>query len=434
MTFPRSLRTASLAFVVVLCGVLVSDVAGLPGCGEGCKTATASAQAQLPPAPPQPPLVGVAPSNGAQDISPTSRVTATVLDGTITDVSMVDDYGKVVDGAVSPDRRSWQATQPLRYGHEYAMKVVSRGNSGVPLVRTSTFQTATPKLVTQVYLETPGGLPIHEDLRYGVGTIVSARFDEPIPDRAAAERRLSVTTNPPVAGSWYWVDDYTAHWRPEKYYAPGTTVTVATNIFGAKLGDGLYGLDDAKATFTIGDAHVSIVDDTTKVVNVFNNGQLVRAMPTSMGQGGYQTIGGRNFSFWTPPGVYTVIDKAEKVVMDSSTYGLPVASSMGYKLTIPYATRISTDGIYLHQLNETVWAQGNTNLSHGCLNLSGENAQWFYGFAQPGDIVEVRKTGGPPLQLWQNGDWTIPWGEWIKGSALPPPPAPPAQQARPPAP
>jgi len=36
----------------------------------------------------------------------------------------------------------------------------------------------------------------------------------------------------------------------------------------------------------------------------------------------------------------------------------------------------------------------------------------------PGDIVEVHNTGGPPLQLKQNGDWTVPWNDWRKGSAL----------------
>ena len=36
----------------------------------------------------------------------------------------------------------------------------------------------------------------------------------------------------------------------------------------------------------------------------------------------------------------------------------------------------------------------------------------------PGDIVEVRNTGGAPLQVWQNGDWTVPWDQWRRGSKL----------------
>ncbi|MBB3605394.1 lipoprotein-anchoring transpeptidase ErfK/SrfK [Mycolicibacterium sp. BK556] len=422
MVFSRRACAAGLVVSLLLLGVLGSDVAGLPGCRDGCKTATATAQVQLPPAPPKPPLLGIAPANGAADLNPLSRVSAQVVGGNLTNVSLVDDYGNTLAGALSPDGTSWQPTVPLKYGRTYTMQVASLGASGVPLARTTTFATASPDNLTQVYLETPGGLPIHEEMKYGIGTIIAARFDEQITDKAAAERNLVVTTNPPVQGSWYWVDDKTAHWRPAKYYAPGTTVSVAANIFGLKLGDGLYGNENAKATFTIGDAHVSIADDTTKVVSVFDNGKLVRAMPTSMGQGGYQTIAGRTFSFWTPPGVYTVIDKAESVTMDSSTYGLPVASSMGYKVKIPYATRISTDGIYLHQLNDTRWAQGNTNVSHGCLNLNGENASWFFDFSQPGDVVEVKNTGGPGLEIWQNGDWTVPWGEWLKGSALAPKP------------
>ena len=72
----------------------------------------------------------------------------------------------------------------------------------------------------------------------------------------------------------------------------------------------------------------------------------------------------------------------------------------------------------MHQLDATVWAQGNTNPSHGCLNLNADNAKWFYDFSVPGDVVEVRNTGGPPLALQQNGDWTVPWDQWRKGSAL----------------
>jgi lipoprotein-anchoring transpeptidase ErfK/SrfK len=153
-------------------------------------------------------------------------------------------------------------------------------------------------------------------------------------------------------------------------------------------------------------------------VSVFDNGKLVRTMPTSMGMGGTQTINGTTLSFWTPPGVYTVMDKANPVIMDSSTFGLPTGSRLGYRETIPWATRISVDGIYLHQLNATVWAQGNTDTSHGCLNLNGDNAKWFFDFSVPGDIVEIRNTGGPPLNLTQGGDWSVPWNEWRKGSAL----------------
>jgi hypothetical protein len=54
----------------------------------------------------------------------------------------------------------------------------------------------------------------------------------------------------------------------------------------------------------------------------------------------------------------------------------------------------------------------------GCLNLSAENARWFYEFPQPGDVVEIRNTAGQPLELWQNGEWSVPWQEWLQGSAL----------------
>jgi lipoprotein-anchoring transpeptidase ErfK/SrfK len=152
-------------------------------------------------------------------------------------------------------------------------------------------------------------------------------------------------------------------------------------------------------------------------------------MPTSMGRGGTTTIGDKTFAWWTPPGVYTVLDKAETVTMDSATYGVPAGSAVSYKRQIGWATRISTDGIYLHHLDDTLWAQGNTNLSSGCLNLSGENARWFFDFVQPGDVVEVRYTGGPPLQLIHNGDWSLPWDKWVQGSALTGKGAPPAATA-----
>ncbi|MED5811312.1 L,D-transpeptidase [Mycolicibacterium sp. 050232] len=239
---------------------------------------------------------------------------------------------------------------------------------------------------------------------YGVGTVIVANFDAPVADRAAAERQLSAKTVPPVDGSWYWMNSQRAHWRPQSYYSPGTEVVATAN--------------SSRVAFRIGESHISIADDATKQIRVYRNDELVRTIPTSMGMGGSETVAGKTISFWTQPGVYTVMDKAATVVMDSSTYGLPVDSRLGYKLTVSNAVRLTNSGIYVHQLDSTIWAQGKTNTSHGCLNVNADNGRWFYEFAQPGDVFEVRNTGGDPLPVWQNGDWSVTWDRWLGGSAL----------------
>jgi lipoprotein-anchoring transpeptidase ErfK/SrfK len=420
LTSTRRVRGACLAavfaVVAVLGGVVLSTT---PDCADHCQTLTAAPvpQAAPRPSPIVPAALSILPPAGATDVSPSGRVLVTANSGTLDTVQLVNDAGKAVPGVMTPDAKAWKPTTQLGYGRTYTLTIAARGPGGMPSRQTSSFTTLTPSNQTELYLETTAGGLLQDGATYGVGTVVVAKFDEPIDNKANAEGHLVVTTNPPVAGSWNWIDDQTAHWRPQKYYTPGTSITVTANIYGAPLGDGLYGQDNEQVSFRIGDSHVSIADDTTKQVSVFDNGNLVRTMPTSMGMGGTETISGTTLSFWTPPGIYTVMDKANPVIMDSSTFGLPINSRLGYRETIPYATRISPDGIYLHQLNATVWAQGNTNTSHGCLNLNGDNAKWFYDFSVPGDVVEVRNTGGRPLQLWQNGDWSVPWDQWRKGSA-----------------
>lgn len=404
-------RRFLLAVFVVVGVVGAIRIAGLPGCPD-CRRPGATAEASGPA------HVTITPGPDAHDVDPVARVVVKADVGTLTDVRMVNDGGKPVPGIMTPDNTVWKPTVPLGYGRTYTLTVASWGPNGVAAEHVSSFATLRPSNQTKVSLTTTSEAPLREGGTYGVGTVIVAHFDEQIVDRAAAERQLAVTTDPAVAGSWFWVDDQNAHWRPEHYYAPDTTVTVEAKIYGIALGNGIFGQEDNRVSFRIGGSHIAIADDATKLVSVFDNGALVRTMPTSMGMGGTETVGGRTLSFWTPPGIYTVLDKGNPVVMDSSTFGLPKNSRLGYRETINYATRISTDGIYLHQLDATVWAQGHTDTSHGCLNLNGDNAKWFYDFAVPGDVVEVRNSGGPPLQLSQNGDWTLSWDQWRKGSAL----------------
>jgi lipoprotein-anchoring transpeptidase ErfK/SrfK len=409
----RSVLIGAAAAVPLVAGACtIGDVAG------GGKSAAPS----TPPG--DPAEVTVVPADGALNISPVTPVSLSIAKATLGSVTLTDANGVEVPGALSTDMLGWKPTKPLAYNAVYTL-VAKYETLGQQREHKSTFSTVqvTDANKTLPYFENAGGLSLNDGAVYGVGQVAVVHFDEPIKDRAMAQKLLKITTTPQVEGSWSWTTDKTVAWRPKDYYPSGTTVAIEANVFGKEVSPGLWGEKDVAIAFSIGESHVSIADDNTKQVQVFVNGQMVRSMPTSMGQGGNEVINGKSFHFWTQRGVYTVLDKANPVIMDSSTYGLPINSRLGYKQTIGWATRISNDGIYLHAL-DNIGAQGVRNESHGCLNLSPANAQWFFGLSQPGDVVEVRNTGGPPLEQWQNGDWSVPWSTWVAGSAQSAPDAP----------
>lgn len=403
--------------------VLVGAAAAVPLVAAGCTIGdlTGGGKSAGPSTPPPDPAeVTVAPADGAQAVSPITPVTVSIAKAVLGSVELTDAEGNKVDGALSTDMLTWKASKPLAYNGQYTL-VVKYETLGQQREKRTTFSTVKvdESNKTLPYFENTGGMSLTDGAVYGVGQVAVVHFDEAIKDKAMAQKLLKVTTTPVVEGAWMWTTAQTVAWRPKEYYPAGTKVSIEVNAFGKEVSPGLWGEKDIAISFSIGESHVSIADDNTKQVQVFVNGQMVRSMPTSMGQGGNEVINGKTFHFWTQRGVYTVLDKANPVIMDSSTYGLPINSRLGYKQSIGWATRISNDGIYLHAL-DNIGAQGVRNESHGCLNLSPANAQWFFGISQPGDVVEVRNTGGPALEQWQNGDWSVPWATWVAGSALPP--------------
>ena len=105
------------------------------------------------------------------------------------------------------------------------------------------------------------------------------------------------------------------------------------------------------------------------------------------------------------------------MIMDSTTFGLGYEEG-GYRTPVKYATQMSYSGIYVHAAPWSVGAQGSYNTSHGCINVSTENAQWFQETVKSGDIVTVKNTIGETLSGYDGlGDWNIPWSEWSKGNA-----------------
>jgi lipoprotein-anchoring transpeptidase ErfK/SrfK len=339
--------------------------------------------------------------------------------GSVSSVKLLSSSGATISGRLSADKTTWTAAGPLGYSRSYTLTATAVNADGVPATTTARFGTLSPGNMTMPAINTRAGNTLKSGSTFGVGMVVRVNFDEPITTKAAAEKALVVETTPKVTGGWFWLDDQNVLYRPATYYPKGTRVTVNVNLYGVEVGDGLYGQSDVSASFVIGRKNLAIADDKTHMVQVFWDGVLQRTMPTSMGKGGY-TKGsqGQTISFFTPSGTYTVLDQSNPVLMSSASYGLPVNGPGGYSEYINYATRISTDGIYLHQLNSTVWAQGHTDTSHGCLNLNQDNAIWYYHNAQVGDVVTVKNTGGDPLAQWQNGDWDLSWPQWLSGSAL----------------
>ena len=340
-------------------------------------------------------------TDGAVGVTVEAPVTVSAEDGVLGAVSMTNADGSSVAGRLSPDGLRWTTTEPLGYNKKYVLSAQSLGLGGVTS-RSMSFRTHSPENLTMPYV-----LPTDGDV-VGVGQPVAIRFDENVPNRVAAERAITVTTNPPVQGAFYWLSNREVRWRPQAYWKPGTTVDVAVKAYGVDLGDGLFGQDDVEARFTIGDEVIATADDSTKTLTVRRNGEVVKTMPISMGKN----------STPTNNGTYIIGDRLSHMVMDSSTYGVPSNSANGYRTEVDYATQMSYSGIYVHAAPWSVGSQGYSNVSHGCLNVSTGNARWFYENTTRGDIVEVTNTVGSVLPGVDGlGDWNVPWEQWKAGNA-----------------
>lgn len=199
----------------------------------------------------------------------------------------------------------------------------------------------------------------------GVAMPITVTFTKPVIDRWAAQQSISVTSPANVAGHFEWLDDTTVQFVPAQYWPAHSEITMMAGGIPRTFGTGaiVLGVGDISAhTFT-----VSI------------DGQVARQMPASMGKP----------RFSTPIGNFTVLEKQSPVVMDSRTIGIPLSDPEGYKLTVYYAVRINWGGVYVHSAPWSVGSQGYANVSHGCINLSPDNASWYYDQVRVGDPVVI---------------------------------------------
>jgi lipoprotein-anchoring transpeptidase ErfK/SrfK len=373
----------------------------LAGCGSGGDTAQPP-PSTTPKKPPKPVAeITTDPADHAMNISPTEPISVNAKNGKIGLVRVVSPEGQQIAGDVSDDGRSWQAKAPLGYNKTYTITASARGYDNRSVTSTSTFNTVAPRTLTFASMN-----PVENQV-VGVGQPIAIYFDEPIANKKAAEDAITVSPSPKVDGAFYWFSDKEVHWRPQQFWAPGTQVDVDFKVYGKDLGNGIYGQEDRKVHYTIGDAFIARADGASHQMSIEINGRIVRTMPIAMGKP----------DFPSNNGVHVVTDRNAVKVMDSTTFGLALDAG-GYVAKVQWATRISNGGEFVHSAPWSVGQQGRANVSHGCINLSPENAKWFFDTVKKGDVVINTNTGGPNLRSWDGfGDWQIPWGEWLAGGA-----------------
>jgi len=223
------------------------------------------------------------------------------------------------------------------------------------------------------------------------------------------ERALTITTEPAVEGSWAWLPDEVqgarVHWRSRDYFPAGTTVSVAAKLYGLAVGDGAYGAQDMSLDFQIGRRQVVKAEVSSHRIQVIRDEGVIMDFPCSYGQADKA----RNI---TRNGVHVVTEKYADFYMSNPAAGYS-------NIHERWAVRISNNGEFIHANPNSASAQGNTNVTNGCINLSTGDAEQYFYSAIYGDPVEVT---GSSIQLsYSDGDiwdWSVDWDTWVSMSAL----------------
>ncbi|MFF0831491.1 MULTISPECIES: Ig-like domain-containing protein [unclassified Streptomyces] len=395
---------AALAAVLTWVGLLAGCTAGGSG-GLGIDRVLGGP----PPAPKD--SIRVTPEDGSTAVRPAERLRVQVSDGHLEKVSVVmsqDAQDAPVPGHLSADGRSWEPDGGrLALAAKYTVDAVALDSRGRRSARHTTFTTYVPAERFIGYVTPENRATV------GTGMIVSLSFNREITDRAAVERAVRVRASPPVEIRAHWFGKDRLDFRPERYWKPGTEVTVDLGLRDVEGAPGVYGLQDKTFAFTVGRGQVSRVDAARHMMEVRRDGRLLATVPITAGAPKTTTYNGK----------MVVMEMLEVTRMNSRTVGFGGEYDIP---DVPHAMRLTDSGTFLHGNYWSPEAPGNVNVSHGCVGLrdvkgggSDTPAGWFFDRSLVGDVVEVvnskDKTVSPDNGL---GGWNMAWKRWKAGSAV----------------
>jgi lipoprotein-anchoring transpeptidase ErfK/SrfK len=379
--------TAAAVLLATACQSSAPAAAKLNSGAVASKTATSAAK-----------YLRISPASGAKNADPSNGITVTAATGgRISAVTVKTASADPVTGMLSSTGTSWQSAYALPTGQSYTVTATGTDGSGHPVTATSTFSTLTPSTAFHAEIFEGAGAT------YGVGMPIMLTFDHPITDKAAVERALTLTTSKPVVGAWYWDGDESLDFRPRDYWPADTTVSLSSHLDGVEGAPGVYGVHDLSQTFNIGQSVIAVANTSTYRTQIYVGGKLTYTWPISTGK----------TSTPTPDGTYLTVVKGNPVRMIGGTKGTPGY----YDELVNWAVRFTFSGDYYHSAPWSVVDQGDSNVSHGCVNLAPADAQTYYNMAVPGDPITI--TSSQKAGDWDNGwtEWFLSWSQYLAGSA-----------------
>ncbi|MDT7761195.1 MAG: hypothetical protein QOC63_615, partial [Mycobacterium sp.] len=254
----------------VLTALAVGVVA--PGALAACSGRVSKPSANTP-APPPSPSITYEPADAATDVAPIAPVGVQVKDGWFQRVTLTNSAGKPVAGALNRDRTSFNTTEPLGYDVSYTWSGSVVGHDGKAVPLSAKFTTIKPNI------QVNGAFQLADGQVVGVAVPVIIQFDAAISDKAAVEKALKVTTEPPVEGGWAWLPDEVGgsrvHYRSKDYYPAGTKVHVEAKLYGVPFGGGGFGAQDISLDFEIGRRQVVKADASSLRIQVMSDDGVI---------------------------------------------------------------------------------------------------------------------------------------------------------------
>ena len=387
---------AILALVAVLAGcssgslagttTVTSTANGIPdGSGSGARGPDGSASSSAPSSTVVvPPVASVSarPALNSKGLSPSEPIVVTVNKGTFDDVTLKNPEGQLVDASVSDDGKTFTVDEVLGFGKTYTVTGTATGTDGKQVPITGTFTTVgtDAQVRNTVY-------PV-DDAVVGVAAPVIVYFGVEPADKAAVQKHVTLTTTPGRQGAWAWIQHDDGRWaldyRTKDYWPAGTKVHVAAKLYGVELAGRLRRR-----------GHHQRLHHRPQP-----GGHRRRQLARAGGAAGRRSrrhlprlLRPRRGHRRPEPDHPLRHPRGERVhetkLMSNPRYGYTNSPEK-------WAVRISNNGEFIHANPASTGAQGSSNVTHGCVNLSLADAEAYFHSAIWGDPVEVTGTSVQP--------------------------------------